>query len=123
MSQVKPPVDHVWKTGRDIAQRMADVIALHQVVLGTSAILAGRYIAVRLADGTTDGTAYDDYASCVRHQKHELTRMAYFKIPLERWAPETCDVLLWYTRKCYDSGFRADPTRQLIIPQGTEDLR
>lgn len=120
---VAPPADYKWKTGHDIAKRMADTVALHQVALDKGAILAGRYVAIRLADGGSDGIAYDTYAECVTHQRHEATRMAYFKLPLERWNAPTCDVLLWYTRKCYDSGWRVDPTRQLIIPQAKEHLR
>lgn len=120
---MREPEKTFWHGERATAQRMADVIALHQVALSNTEILIGRHVAIRLADGSSDGVAYDTYDECVRHQRSELTRMAYFKVPLERWSPETCDTLLWYVRKCYDSGFRADPTHQLIIPQNMEDLR
>lgn len=101
---------------------MADSIALHQLALTREEVLAGRFIAVRLADGGSDGIAYETRPAAIEANRNNPSRCAYFQLPLERWGPATCDTLLWYVRGCYDSGFREDPAHQLVIPQGIEDL-
>lgn len=106
----------------DAAKRMADTLALHQTALTRDEILAKRYVAIRLADGGSDGIAYGTREAAILHNVNNPSRCAYFQVPLERWGPATCDTLLWYVRGCYDSGFREDPAHQLVIPQGIEDL-
>jgi len=106
----------------DAARRMADALAVHQMALTRDEILAGRYVAIRLADGGSDLTAYDSHAAAVRAHQNSPSRMLYFQIPLERLPPEECDVLLWYQRGVYDAGFRADPSHALILPTRNEDL-
>ena len=85
-------------------------------------LIRGRYIAVRLADGGSDGVAYDTRAEAIEHQRNSPSRCAYFRVPLERWSAETCDTLLWYVRKAYDAGSREDPAHQLIIPTQNEHM-
>ena len=106
---------------REAAHRMADVIALHQTVLGRDVILAKRFVAIRLSDGGSDGVAYETRDDAMRHQLHE-TQCGYFQIPLERWGAPTCDALLWYVRTRYDAGYRAAPAHHLILPTRVEDL-
>lgn len=116
-----PPADYRWRN-MDAAKRMADTIALHQTVLSRDEILAGRFVAIRLADGGSDGVAYETRAEAITHQANSPSRCAYFRIPLDRWRPQTCDVLLWYVRCGYDSGVREDPAAALIIPSNREEL-
>lgn len=106
----------------DAAKRMADTIRLHQAVVGKDELLSGRYVAVRLADGGSDGVLYDTRAEAINGQRNSPSRCAYFQVPLQRWSEATCDTLLWYVRGCYDSGFREDPSHQLVIPQGKENF-
>jgi len=104
---------------------MSDALALHQTVLSTDELLAGRYAAFRLSDGGSDGVAYESRADAVRHQLHD-TQCAVIRIPLERLSPAVCDTLLWYVRGVYDAGWRPDrndPERSLIIPNRVEDFR
>jgi hypothetical protein len=101
---------------------MADTVALHQAVLSRDELLAGRYIAVRLSDGGSDGAVYDTRADAIAHQVNSPSRCAYFRVPFDRWSAATCDVLLWYVRCAYDNGVREDPAHALIIPQGREEL-
>jgi hypothetical protein len=105
----------------DAARRMADVIALHQLALSKDELLAGRYVAIRLADGGSDGVAYDTRAAAIEAQSNAPSRCGYFQVPLERFSAATCDSLLWYVRGCYDSGFREDPSQQLIISNQVEN--
>jgi hypothetical protein len=114
--------EYTWRNS-DAAKRMADTIALHQTALSKDELLAGRYVAIRLADGGSDQTAYDTRAEAIAHQINNPSRCGYFRVPLERWNAQTCDVLLWYVRGCYDSGFREDPAHQLVIPNAVESLR
>ncbi len=119
--QVQPPRAYRWKTSYEAAKRMADTIALHQMVLSRDELIAKRFVAIRLSDGGSDGVVYETRQDAIRHQLHE-TLCGYFQIPLERWSEETCDSLLWYVRTRYDAGYRAAPDRQLIIPRRIEEL-
>ena len=107
----------------DAAKRFADIVALHQIALSKGELLAGRFIAIRLADGGSDGVVYDTRASAIAAQTNAPSRCGYFQIPLERWSVATCDTLLWYVRKCYDGGFREDPAHQLVISNQIENMR
>jgi hypothetical protein len=113
------PSGYRYRT-RDAARRMADTVALHQVALSSDEKVAGRYIAVRLSDGGSDGVAYPSRAEAIRHQRHNGSRCIYPRIPLERWSAKTCDVLLWYARIAYDQGHREDPAHQLWVPTQEE---
>ena len=108
---------------KDAAKRFADTVALHQLALTKDEILARRFIAVRLADGGTDGVVYDSRESAIRAQTNSPSRCGYFQIPLERWSVETCDTLLWYVRATYDGGHREDPAHQLVISNQIENMR
>lgn len=106
----------------DAALRCRDTLLLHQTVLSFDEILAGRYVAIRLSDGGSDGVAYESRPDAIAHQKHNASRCVYLRVPLERLNAQACDVLLMYARACYDNGYRADPAHQLIIPSQMEHL-
>lgn len=117
------PRAYRWRD-RDAARRMADVIALHQTMLSVDELVAGRYVAIRLSDGGSDGTAYTSRAEAATYQKHNASRCGYYRIPIppDRLPAEVCDVLLWYVRGCYDAGSRQDPAHQIILPTRIEDM-
>ncbi len=108
---------------QDAAKRMRDVIALHQTALSNDELIAGRYAAVRLSDGGSDGVAYETVTQAIGYQLHE-TQCGYFRIPPNpaRWGMATCDSLLWYVRARYDAGYRPSTDRQLMMPLKLEDL-
>jgi hypothetical protein len=118
---VKPPSGYRYRN-LDAAKRMRDTIATHQAVLSRDELFAGRYVAIRISDGGSDGVAYDSRSDAVEHQRHDAARHGYWRIPIERWDAETCDTLLWYVRAAYDSGQRQDPAHQLIVPTRVEDV-
>ena len=104
------------------ALRLRDQVRLHQAVLSKDEILRKRFMAVRLADGGSDGVAYETSADAIRHNTNNPSRCFYPQIPLERWSAETCDVLLWYVTTVYNNGYREDPAHALMLPTRIEDL-
>lgn len=117
------PTEPTTLRNSDAAKRFADIVRLHQRVLTRDEIIARRFIAVRLADGSSDGVVYDSRVAAIAGQRNSPSRCAYFQIPLERWSDATCDSLLWYVRSVYDSGFREDPASQLVISNQLENMR
>lgn len=90
----------------DAGKRFHDALRLHQLVLSKEEILARRFIAISLADGSSDGTVYDNRDDAVRMQRSNIdgNRVLYFQIPLERLPVIACESILWYARRAYDSG-------------------
>lgn len=102
------------------AHRFADVHNMHLLADHSN---VGRWIAVRLADGTSDGVVYDHRREAVAHQLHE-SLCAYVKInPKVMSVQEAASVLKFY-RFAYDSGHRViDPEGpELIMPITTQEL-
>jgi len=99
-----------YKTGghSDAAKRMADTYNLHKIGAGSASL--GKWIAIALADGTSDDTLYDSKRDAVIHQKHNEQWYAYIKIVPP--SMKTCDaeVMLATHRRMYDAGLRmTDP--------------
>lgn len=92
------------------------MVALHQTALGNDQILAGRYMAVRLGDGGSNGVAYDSREAAIADNTNNASRCGYFQIPLERIGPKEAFAILSYYRRAYDSGLREDPAHALMIP-------
>ena len=104
----------------DAAKRCSDMIRLH-IVAGQ----AGRWAAVRLSDGGSDGVAYDSRPDAIRHQLHE-SQCAYVKIPRDDMPPEHAERYLAFHRLAYEAGFRlVDPEdrREVIMPYTREAFR
>lgn len=59
----------------DAAKRVSDTYRLHREALGLAAV--GRWFAVALADGTSDGQLYDTKRDAVRHQHHDEAWYAF----------------------------------------------
>lgn len=90
----------------------------------------GKWVALRLEDGGSDGTLYDSKRDAIRHQANEFL-CAYFSY---RGAPNgfsnVRDVAAWlaYHRHMYDNGFRLpDPDDpgggpEIIMPTAEEQL-
>lgn len=98
----------------DEARRASDAVNL---ALVANAEASGRWIAIRLSDGGSDGVLYDRKADAVRHQLHE-TQCAYVKIPPTGMTPRQAAVFLTFNRQLYAAGYRLqDPDRDVQIPQ------
>lgn len=97
----------------DAARRCSDVIRQH-IHDGH----AGRWAAIRLSDGTSDGVPYPRRRDAVRHQLHP-SQCAYVRIPRDDMSPRAAARFLALTRRLYDAGLTlADPDsdRELILP-------
>jgi hypothetical protein len=86
----------------DAAKRFSDGMALH-----CAAGSYGRWMAVRLSDGGTDGIPYELLADAMRHQLHP-TQCLYVRVALAPIPPQEADAVLGYYRRAYDHGWRPD---------------
>jgi hypothetical protein len=93
----------------DAARRASEAINVHISALGHEAF--GKWVAVRLSDGSSDGVLYDHRREAVSHQFHE-SQCAYIRIPPfgQFIQPFEAEAMLTYHRSCYDAGYRVpDP--------------
>jgi hypothetical protein len=98
----------------DAAKRASEAVHVHIFALGHAAI--GKWVAIRLADGGSDGKLYDTKAEAVRYQLHE-NMCAYVCIPPGGMPPEDALVYLRVNRQLYDNGMRlADPDKHVVVP-------
>lgn len=97
----------------DAARRMSDQVNLH---LAAGQVM--RWAAIRLADGTSDGVAYDTKQDAIRHQLHEEL-CTYVLIQPGGMQPREADAVLRFTRWAYDNGYRIrDPDDPLPVMPG-----
>lgn len=88
----------------DIGRRAHDVISLH--VIGGN---VGKWVALRLADGGSDGIPYDTRRDAIKHQLHEQL-CCYVKVPADGMPADHALRFILINRALYAQGFRlADP--------------
>jgi hypothetical protein len=115
----------------DAAKRMSDIVNGIMVAQPWDVRIRS-WIAVKLADGDTDGELYDTQQDARNHQSDEFL-CAY--LPLRTCGggmqPRECEAYLAFHRMAYDNGYRLpDPDRrmpqrqapQLVMPLGREVL-
>jgi hypothetical protein len=96
----------------DAARRASDAVNHHLLAIKEQAI--GKWVAIRLVDGTSDMVLYDKKADAVAHQLHETT-CAYVCIPPGGMPPDDAMVYLREMRRLYDNGARlADPDKEVV---------
>jgi hypothetical protein len=103
---------------QDIGKRASDVITLH--VIGGN---AGKWVALRLEDGSSDGIPYDTRREAIRHQLHEQL-CCYVKVPPDGMPPADALRFIMLNRALYAAGFRlADPDSEAepIYPMTDEE--
>jgi hypothetical protein len=84
----------------DAARRASDIVATHLLADPGN---VGRWVAIRLSDGGSDGTTYADLRSAVAFQLHYKQCM-YIQIPAGGMPPREAEVMLTYYRRVYDAG-------------------
>lgn len=107
------PLGHV---PTDAGKRMAEIITMH--IVADREGNKGRWVAIRLSDGGSDGVVYDNVADAANSQLH-YRQCAYVKIPGDGCNAREADVILAYHRKVYDAG-NLPPYLQgvpLIVPR------
>jgi hypothetical protein len=108
----------------DEAKRASDNVNLHFNAQGWNAV--GKWIAISLQTGDSDGILYDKKADAVRHQLHEM-QCFYVRIVPGFMSYCEAEILLETNRRLYDRGWRmADPDRkdggkQFLMPIPLEE--
>jgi hypothetical protein len=87
----------------DAAKRIADQYGLHKVADPLGLYTIGKFFAVAIADGTSDGTLYDTRGEAIRHQKHNETYYAYIQIVPSQMSVCDAEMYLSGVRKTYDA--------------------
>lgn len=107
----------------DAAKRCSDAVNLHLSAIGFDA--ARKFVAVRLADGSSDGDLYPTKRDAVRHQKDEQL-CAYVCIPPTGMNVCQAESFMRTNRQLYSAGFRlVDPDAadggKSVIPRSTRE--
>lgn len=110
----------------DAARRAFDVVMLKATFTDyDTRVRQSPYMAIRLADGSSDGVLYDTKADAVRHQLHE-TQCAYFSFrfsPMGFARVKDAAIFLSWNRAAYDAGhLLPDPEQTLRMPTTNEVL-
>jgi hypothetical protein len=103
----------------DIGKRASEAINLH--VYGGN---VGKWVAIRLSDGGSDGIPYDTRREAITHQLHEQL-CCYIKVTPDGITPHDALRFVLVNRALYDAGFRlADPDMpgEPIYPERKEDI-
>jgi len=113
------PTDDSSAQTLDIGKRASDVINLH--LIGGN---VGKWVALRLSDGSSDGIPYDSRREAIEHQLHEQL-CCYVRVPLTGMPPEHALRFIQLNRALYEAGYRiADPDMpgEPIYPERLEDI-
>lgn len=92
---ITPPAEY-----SDAAKKAADTVSMHAIAGNY-----GKFVALRLIDGGSDGVVYDTYSDAVSHQLHEQYCF-YIKVPVDGMKPQEADSCIRWARFAYDNGFR-----------------
>jgi hypothetical protein len=109
----------------DAAKRVYDTYHLHRTADYFMSL--GKWIAVALQDGTSDGVLYDSKQDAILHQHHNEQWYAYIQITPANMTVCSAEIFLGVTRRLYDKGFRlTDPAsrgggREIIKRASYED--
>lgn len=110
----------------DDAKRLCDGVNARYSLLTPDAILAGRWVAFRMSDGSVDRSVYDTKRDAVRHQSDEFV-CGYLKLTLLPMTICEAETILKFHRGAYDSGFRLpdpdarDGGKEMIMPIGQSE--
>lgn len=100
----------------DAVKRLADHYNLHRVASGIDSV--GKWIAVALADGASDGVLYNGKQEAVRHQHHNERYYTFIKIVPSTMTLCEANVMMVTARKLYEKGMRmADPDHRSGGPE------
>lgn len=107
----------------DAARRMASAVTLAAMNGG-----AGRWLAVKLQDGSSDHVVYDRRSDAMAHQLSP-EHATYVLIPPDGMTTGQADRVLGFWRDCYAKGHRAVdprddyPSMPLTRPDGLRQIR
>lgn len=105
----------------DRARRCSDIVTQALTDLGPQ--LWGKWIAIRLSDGGSDGNIYDAKSTAQRFQLHPK-QCAYVCVPPEGMSPRQAETYLRFIEGLYDAGADlADPDTHIPMPQDPKNAR
>ncbi len=91
----------------DLGKRAAEAMNMHLFIDPVNA--PGRWVAIRMSDGGSDGVLYDTRPDAIAHQLHEQY-CCYFQLPREGVTPDDARRFIEINRQLYDNGARlTDP--------------
>lgn len=85
----------------DAAKRISDTYSIHRLADPIGHI--GKWFAVAIADGTSDGTLYDSRHDAITHQHHNETYYAYVQIVPANMSVCMAEMFLSGVRKTYEA--------------------
>lgn len=92
----------------DAAKRLSDQYRLHRMAMGVGSY--GQWFAVKLADGTGDGSLYPSKRECMKHQHGQEVYYAFVCIAPTDMGVCDADIFIKTARVMYDAGIRmTDP--------------
>lgn len=116
---------YILRDHTDAAKKVRDTYSLHRTVDPYGVL--GKWFAVALSSGESDGTLYDSRSDCVGHQHHNEMFYAYIQIVPSTMTVCDAETFLAVHRKLYDAGIRlTDPDsrgggREVIKRASRED--
>lgn len=99
-------------------KRAADNLNIH-TLCNTREDIRDKWVAIKLADGSSDGVLYDSAPDAVRHQLHE---QQCWYVCFRGLSPgginaKDCAIMLMHYRKAYAAGLRfVDPDNRVRVP-------
>lgn len=103
----------------DASKRVSDEHNLHLIGSGNRQA-AGRWIACRLSDGSSDHVLYDTKPDAAAHQHHNERRMLFVRVALTSMSVCEAATLLRSARMLYDLGNDQSGDR-VVIPRLTNE--
>lgn len=101
---------------KDAVQRLCDAVNIHVEAIGSE--VQGKYVAIRLSDGSSpDGALYDTRADAARHQPDPWN--FYVKVSPAGIQPREAWVVLGYARQARASGVIFSE-EEAVVPQRLE---
>lgn len=112
----------------DAGKRASDIVNLH-LTFGLWEELQRKWLAFKLADGSSDGVLYDSKQDAVRHQIDErlCAYVAFRNLGAGGSTPRDMSIFLQFSRDAYDAGFRlpdpdaADGGRDVLMTAAQHD--
>lgn len=104
----------------DRARRASGAVTLAMLAQGRG--IVGRWMALRLSDGGSDGNVYDRKSDAIRHQLHPK-QCAYVCLTPEGMSPRQAENYLRFIEGLYSAGADLDdPDQQIAMPANREEI-
>lgn len=103
----------------EAGKRAADNLNIH-ILCNTREAIRDRWVAIRLMDGSSDGTLYDNSTDAIAHQRHEQEcwYVCFRGLSPGGISVRDCSIMIMHYRKARDAGLRfVDPDSRFKLRQ------